>query len=149
MSLEAITDATARALAEVDGIKAAYASSAGGQGTTVKPIPQDLSDTPVALVTHNGFELQPGSFERIKHTINAELWFTATNAAAAEKLMLPLVTLCIATFRSKVGLYGSSTTAVIRRGGPPRDEEVNGKPYLVYPLTVEVMEATVQNYALS
>ncbi len=148
MSLEGVTDATARVLAGVAGIKAAYASTAGGQGATVQAIPSDISLTPVALVTYDHFELKPGSFERIQHFVTADLWFAATSAAAAEKAMLPIISLVIAAFRSKVGLYGQGTIGVVRRGGPPRDEDVNGKPFIVMPLTIAVLEATAQAYSL-
>lgn len=148
MSAEGVTDASARVLATVTGIRAAYASTAGGQGDTVKPIPADISLTPVAIVTYDHFELVPGSFERLRHFINADLWMSASSAAEAEKTLLPLITRCIAAFRTKVGLYGEGTIATVPRGGPPRDEEVNGKSYIVFPLVINVLQATVQTYAL-
>lgn len=150
MSLEGVTDATARVLASVSGMRAAYASTAGGQGDTVKPIPTDISITPVVFVAHGGFELltASGSFEKLRHTVVADVYFNATSPAAAEKIALPLISRCFAAFRGHVGLYGEGTIATMNRGGPPRSEDVNGKPYMVYPLFVQVLEAGIQNYAL-
>lgn len=150
MSLEGVTDATARALATASGMKAVYASTAGNQGDTVKPIPQDVADTPVAFVRHGGFTVEPGSFERIRHTIVADIYINASSAGAAEKIALPLVTNCIAAMRTHVGLYGQAgvVEGAVRRGGPPFPEDVAGKSYIVWPLFIEVLEATIQTYTL-
>lgn len=148
MSLESVTDAVARQIATVTGMKAVYASGAGGQGSTVLTIPNDISQTPAAIVRHDGFSLLPGSFERIRHSIRVELYFASASAAVAEKAMLPMVSLCIASFRTNVDLFGTATLGVIASGGPPHDEEVNGKAFLVYPLIVTVLEATAQTYSL-
>lgn len=148
MSLEGVTDATAKVLASVTGMKAAYASTAGGQGDTVKAMPNDVSDTPVAFVTHAGFTLltASGSFEKLRHTVVADLYFNAASPASAEYVALPLISRCFAAFRLHVGLYGEGTIATMNRGGPPRTEEVNGKNYMVYPLFIDVLEAGVQTY---
>lgn len=146
MSLEGVTDAVARTVATAAGMKAVYSNGAGGQGTTVLTIPTDITTTPAAIVRHDGFSMKGGSFEKITHSIRVELYFSAANAAVAEKAMLPMVTLVIAAFRSHVGLYSTATLGVIQNGGPPYDEDVNGKPFLVYPITVTALEATPQTY---
>lgn len=146
MSLEGITDGVARVLAGVEGVKAAYASAAGGQGDTVKPIPQDIADTPVAVVGHGGFQVEARGFERVRHQIVADLYFNATSAGAGEKVALPLITRCFPAFRNDYTLFGAAVQAVLLRGGPPRDEEVNNKPYIVYPLIIDVLEAAPQSY---
>lgn len=146
MSLEGVTDGVARVLATVNGMKAAYASAAGGQGDTVRPIPQDIADTPVAVVGHGGFTVQARGFERVGHLIVADVYFNATSAATAEKIALPLITRCFPAFRDHYTLFGAAVQAVLSRGGPPRDEDVNAKPYIVYPLFIEVLEAAPQSY---
>jgi len=146
MSLESITDGVARVLAGVSGMKAAYASAAGGQGDTVRSMPQDVSDTPVALVVHGGFDVQARGFERIRHTIVADVYFNAASAGAANKTALPLITRCITAMRADYTLFGACVSAVIESGGPPRAEESNTKTYMVYPLIVDVLEAAPQDY---
>ena len=148
MSVEAVTDATARVVALAPGITAAYSSAASGQ-PDVRAIPTDLPLAPCAIVRHNRFDLAAaGSPERLVHYVDVELFVPAANVGNAEKLLLPLVTAVIAAFRTHVGLFGNATLAKVSTGGPPDDQLVNGKPYLVYPITVRVTEQSVQSYAL-
>ena len=53
MSVEGVVDGCARVAALIPGVKRAYSSTASSQDLTgVSPIPQDISDSPVALVRH-------------------------------------------------------------------------------------------------
>lgn len=127
-------------------MKAAYASTAGGQGDMVKAIPRDIADTPVALVVHGGLEVQARGFERVRHTIVADIYFNAAEPGTAEKLALPLISRCMAAIRDDYTLFGAASSAVLDRVAQPRSEEVNGKPYSVYPLIFDVLEAAPQTY---
>jgi hypothetical protein len=149
VTFEGVVDATARVLATVDGMKAAYASTAGGQGDSVKAMPSDISDTPVALCVLGGFDLlsATGTWEKVHFEVVCDVYFSATNPGAAEKVQLPLLTRCFAAMRQHAGLYGEGTVATMTRGGPPRSEVVNGKDYLVFPLFVDVLVASVQLYS--
>lgn len=154
MSLEGVTDAVATAFTTVPGMKAVYSSTATEPTSGVQPILDDIPDTPVAMVRHGGFELKPGSFEVINHQVIADLFFEAVDPGLAEKLMLPMVSLCIATFRNYAGLSPTLSAAgiivaAIRRGGPSVDALVNTKTYLIWPLVVEVTEAGPQQYQLT
>jgi hypothetical protein len=151
VSFEGVVDATARVLASVSGMKAAYASTAGGQGDTVKSMPSDITDTPVALVVLGGFQLlsATGSFEKLRCDVIADVYFSATNPGAAEKVALPLLTRCFAAFRTNADVYGQGTIATCDSGGPPRSEVVSGKDYLVFPLNVTVLVASIQLYSQS
>lgn len=153
MSVENVTDGSARVLATVDGMKAAYGSTAGGMGDTVKAIPSDVGATPIAIVTYDHFELAPGQFETTVHYVNADLWLNAANVAEMEKVLLPLVSRCIAAFRTKVGLYITDPTtniiATVPRGGPGRSEQVGTKKFYVFPLSVRVQEFSIQTYSTS
>ena len=149
MSVEGVTYAAAKTLAGVPGMQAAYASTAAAAGdTTVKPIPpgSDITVTPVALVTYRGFELEQGSFERITHHIDGDLWFSAANVANIEDVMLPIVSLCITAFRNTTAFGVGITVAKIQSGGPPRPEVVAGKDFVVFPLDIHVFEAASQTY---
>lgn len=148
MSLESITDGCARVLAGVAGMKAAHGPDVTGY-SAVQPMPQDVTETPVALVWYDHFELSKvGSYEVIHHYVNADLYFASTTAAQAEAEMLPIVTLCVAAFRQSVGLFGQATVAKIQRGGPARPEKVNGKPFNVFPITIIATVGAVQDYQL-
>jgi hypothetical protein len=148
VSLESITDATARVIGEVPGMKAAYAPNVLGY-PGVKPVASDVTDTPVAFIWYDHFELiKTGSFEVMYHFVTVDLYFQATTGAQAEAAMLPMVTLAAAAFRQRVGLYGQATVAKVIRGGPPRPESVNNKPFTVFPLTVQVTYGSVQDYGL-
>lgn len=148
MSLEGVTDATARVLADVPGLKGVYSAKLqlGAGYEAIKPIPADIPDTPIALVWYDRFELVPGSFERIRHFISAELWFRARTDAEAERAMLPIISGSIAAFRTKAGLFGQGTIATIERGGPGRAEVVSQQPFAVFPLVIRVLEAAVHAY---
>jgi hypothetical protein len=148
MSVEGVTDAAARVVALAPGITAAYSSASSGQ-PDVKLIPTDLPLSPCAIVRHNRFDLAAaGSPERLVHYIDVEVFVPAANVGSAEKILLPLVTGVIGAFRTHVGLFGNATLAKVDSGGPPDDQVVNGKPYLVYQITVRVTEQSVQTYAL-
>ncbi|MBA3777189.1 MAG: hypothetical protein H0X11_12245, partial [Betaproteobacteria bacterium] len=85
MSAESISDAAVRHFAaNVAGIKGAYASGAGGQGATVRTIPSDIFDTPVAVLelTTLRWDMEPGSFERTRWYFDVNVWFSATDAGA-------------------------------------------------------------------
>lgn len=145
MSAEAITDAVARHFGEnVEGIKAAYASGAAG----AKPLPQDIFDTPIALVYWQTYSLTPGSYERIRHTVNADVYFQGADPAMSYKTYLPMVTKVVASFRTNVGLYGTATIAVAESGGPPEDVVINGKPYIRLTFEINALETGPQTYAL-
>ena len=149
MSVEGVTYATAKTLAGVPGIQAAYAATVGSGGdTTVKPIPPgaDITITPVALVTYDHFELKPGSFEEITHTVIADIWISSANLSNIEDIALPLLSLCITAFRNTTAFGAGITVAKIQRSLPPRPENVAGKDFVVYPLQVHVFEAASQNY---
>ena len=149
MSAEAITDAVARHFAEnVQGVLAGYASGAGGQGDIVKTLPQDIYDTPVAVVYWQRYELvAPGSFEKVRHFINADLYFGAADAAASYKQYLPFVSRVITSFRSNVGLYGTATLAFANSNIPPEAVEINGKPMVRLTFEIQALEVTITQYA--
>lgn len=149
MSVEGVTYATAKTLAGVAGMQAAYAATIGAAGdTTVKPIPPgaDITLTPVALVTYDHFELQVGSTEIVTHHINADLWFSAANIANIEDVALPILSLCIAAFRNTTAFGAGVNVAKIQRSFPPRTELVAGKDFVIFPLLVHVIELTAQAY---
>lgn len=149
MSAESITDAVARHFAEnVAGVKGAYASGAGGQGAIVKTLPQDIYDTPVVIAYWQRFELvAPGSFEKVRHFINADMYFGAADSAAAYKTYLPFVGRVINSFRTNVGLYGTATLAHVTGNVPPETVTINGKEMVRLTFEIQVLELTITQYA--
>ncbi|MCA1570401.1 MAG: hypothetical protein LC798_08815 [Chloroflexi bacterium] len=148
MSAEAITDAVARHFAEnVQGVKAAYASGAGGQGSVVKTLPSDIFDTPVAIVYWQRYELTAGSYEKVRHFVNADLYFGAADSAAAYKTYLPFVSRVIESFRANVGLFGTATLAFAPSSQPPETVNVNGKEYVRLTFEVTALETTITSYS--
>lgn len=101
----------------------------------------------MAVVTHDRFELEPGSFEKIRHFVNVELYLRATEVDSAEVEAGRLAYAVIAAFRTHVTLFDTLTTpgmtgwAAVRGGGPPAPEDVNGQPFSVYPMIVQAVEA--------
>ncbi len=147
MSAEGITDAVARHFAaNVSGVKGAYASGAGGQGATVRTMPSDIPDTPIALVQWDRYELVPGSFEKVRHYISVDLYFGAADAGDAYKTYLPFVSRVIASLRSNADLYGTCDLAVARSGGPADPVDVNGQPFVVLPFSIEALESGAHPY---
>lgn len=146
MSAEAITDAVAKHFATVTGIKGAYASGAGGQGATVQTLLPDIPDTPIVLVQWDRFELVPGSFEKVRHYITAEIYFGAADAGNAYKTYLPFVSRVIASLRSNANLGGTCEMAVARSGGPAEPTDVNGQPFVILPFSIEALEAGAHPY---
>lgn len=149
MSVEGVTYATAKVLAGVAGIQAAYAARSGAAGdTSVQPIAPgaDITVTPAALVTYDHFELQPGSTEIVTHHINGDLYFSSADLATVQDVALPFVSLCIAAFRNTTAFGPGVTVAKIQSGGPARPEVVNTKDFVVFPLEIHVVELTAQAY---
>lgn len=148
MSAEAITDAVAKHFAaNVAGIKGAYGSGSGGQGATVRTFPSDIPDTPIALISWNRYELHPGSFEKVQHFIDVDLYFNATDAGDAYKTYLPFVSRVISSLRSNADLYGTCSLAAARSGGPAVAEDVNGKPYIRLSFVIQALESGAHPYS--
>ncbi len=149
MSAESITDAVARHFVEnVAGVKGAYASGAGGQGTSVKTLPQDIYDTPVVIAYWQRYELvAPGSFEKVRHFINADMYFGASDSAAAYKTYLPFVARVINSFRNtNGGLYGTAALAFATGNLPPETVTINGKEMVRLTFEIEALELTITQY---
>ena len=148
MSVEGVTDGVARVVALAPGIKAAYSSASSGQ-PDVQQIPQDIADTPVAVVRHERFDsVSQGTPEILVHLVSVDVYVSAANAGEAERRLLPLVTSIIATFRTHVGLFANAFTAQVANGGPADDVLISGKPYIVYPITVRAREFSTETYTL-
>jgi hypothetical protein len=145
MSAEAITDALAAQFATVSGIKAAYASGAGGQ-PTVGTLPLDIFDTPIAVVYWQGMSLEPGPQERVLHLIDADVYFSETDPAIAYKTYLPFVTAVIVSMRTNSTLGGTCTFAQIKTCDPPTPVVVSTKPYVRLTFKVEAVERTSVPY---
>jgi len=146
MSAEGITDAAVRHFAaNVSGIKGAYASAAGGQGATVRTLPSDIFDTPVAILelTSLRWDMDAGSFERTRWYFDVNVWFSATDAGATAKLAVPFMSRIKDSLRSNSDLYGTATITQALGGGPMVAEEVNGKPYMVLPVHMYALEAAM------
>jgi hypothetical protein len=149
MSAVSVTYAVAKTLAGVAGMQAAYAATVGAAGdTTVKPIAPgaDITVTPAALVTYDHFELRPGSLEEVGHYINGDLYFSAATVAEVENTMLPFIDLSIAAFRSSAAFTMNPKVVKIQRGGPAYPVVVNTKDFVVFPLTIYVLEMSPQTY---
>ncbi len=149
MSAEGITDAAVRHFVQnVAGIKGAYASGAGGQGTTVRTMPTDIFDTPVAILelTSLRWEMDAGSFERTRWYFDVNVWFSATDAGAMAKQAVPFMSAIKDSLRSNANLFGTCTQATATAGGPMAFEEVNGKPYVVLPVHFLALEAVATAY---
>ena len=149
MSAEGITDAAVRHfVANVPGIKGAYASGAGGQGTTVRTIPSDIFDTPVAVLelTTLRWNIDPGSWEKTHWYFDVNVWFSATDAGAMAKQAVPFMSLIKDSLRSNADLYGTCFQAIAVAGGPMSAEEVNGKPYMVLPVHFYALEQGATAY---
>lgn len=153
MSLEGAVDGSARVVAEVEAIKRVYSATATGDsqdlGPKVKPIPKDISDTPVAIVRHERFTLgATGTPDVLKHYVTVEIWVNAADPGTAEKIILPLVSAVLAAFKLKVALFGNAFRAKTTEGGPPIDAVANRKTFIVYPITIEVTELNPAGYQL-
>ena len=147
MSLETIWDAIARQAAEVEGVKAAYATSKGGQGSTVKAFPDDVADGPVAIVDYTGSELlNVGGFEHIAHDFEIELWVPlGTNARSyAVALLAPMFERFVAAYRVNVALYGTAFTSQLLGSSGFEDDALPANPdktFLVQSIAIRAQEA--------
>lgn len=148
MSLEGIEDGVARVFATVQGVKAAYATTAGGQGDTVRAIPNVISDTPIVLVYHESLQVRSWGFEQIDHVVVGEIWIGNPAGAAAyvAKTMSPLITRCFPAFRSHSTLFGAAQDAYLDHVGQPAEADWGTQPYLVRQVYINVLEAAPQSY---
>lgn len=155
MSLESVVIGAARVMTLAEGVKGVYALA--GDRTPGEPVvlayPKDIPDSPIVLVAHDRFELDPGSWEKIRHFLNVDLWLSAAEPASAEILAMQIAWRIVAAMRVNVSLGGildapgAAGFAAVVGGGPVRPEDVNGKPFVVYPMIVRVTEASPQTYA--
>ncbi len=147
MSLEIIWDATARQAAAVSGIKSAYATRTGGQGTTVKLYPDDIPDGPVAIVEYTGSEiLQSGAYELVQHTFDIALWMPLGNGSRgnAVAVLAPMFERFVVAFRANAGLYGTAHHAEITGSSgfaAASLPDVPDKTYLVQSIALTALEA--------
>ena len=144
--MEGVVTKTARVFSEISGVKAAYALNLTDEPGVLE-IPQDITDVPVVTVHYLRFELSPGTPEVIQHFVEANIWARGRSAAEAEPTYLPIVTGAVVQFRSRVFLFGAGQPhAKINRGGPPVAEEVNGQPFVRFPIEVQTAEVTAVQY---
>ena len=151
MSLEAIWDAVARQSGTVTGIKGAYATRAGGQGTTVRAFPDDIADGPVAVIDYAGSELlNVAPFERIAHDFDIALWHPLRpgTRSTAVQVLAPMFERFAVAFRNNVGLYGTAHMAVIQGSTGFADEELNDKDFLVQRIQLRAQEARTVTAAI-
>jgi hypothetical protein len=148
VSLEAIWDAVARESATIEGIKAAYAPGAGGQGSTVRVMPSDISDTPVTYTVYSGSDLSPQSWERITHRFEVRVYFRATEISGSLKTAAVYVSRFVAAWRDNVDLFATCTMSVIEGFDGFVDETINGKPFIYLPVRVRADEVSGQTYTV-
>jgi hypothetical protein len=144
--LEQIWDAIARQAALVEGIKAAYGTGAGDQGPTVELYPEQVLDGPVAVVDYLGSEIVHGGFEKAVHSFALVLWVPRGNGQRdqAVRILAPFLGRVRVAFDANVGLFGvlgGQGGAEVTGSGPFEDTDVEGTPYLVQAIQVEVWEA--------
>lgn len=145
MTFQAAVDQVAQRMTTVDGMLRVYASNTSGI-SGVYEMPDDIPDTPACKVTHNGFSLDPGSFERIFHDVLVELYFLSATPAVAEQQLVQVLEGTITAFRDTSGMTGFSGPVRITVGGPPGTENINGKDYSVYPVHVSVAHHQAATY---
>lgn len=152
MSLEGVVLGAARVAKTATGVKGAYAL-AGDRANGILPYPSDVPDGPVVLVAHDRFELDPGSWEKVRHFLAVDLWVRAASPETAEVETMRVAWAIVAAFRTHTNLFGvldatgAAGYAVVVGGGPMRPEDVNGQPFVVYPMTLRAVQATPQTYS--
>lgn len=142
MAMETILDAVAVKVGGVAGIKRAY-----GAGTTLAPLmPDDLPDSPAAIVLWTGAMVSAGNWEVLEHTFEVRVYAARADVGNAVKTLVPFLNLIVAAWRSDVDLGGSCQVSVVTGAGRIESEEIGGKPYLVLPVYVQALEAAGRTY---
>lgn len=151
MNIEEITLGAARVAKAATSIKGAYAL-AGDRDNGILPIISDVPDAPIIMVRHERFELEPGSFETIRHFLSLDLWVRSGDPESIEVQIARIVPDLINQFRVHSSLFGALDTpgstgwSAIVAGGPFGDEEVNQQPFVVYPLTLRATQGGAAMY---
>ncbi len=141
MGLEQIWDAAARQAALVSGIKGAYASGAGGQGATVRVIPDGFSDTPVVEVVYEGTELEPGSSEVLIHTFSLRVWMSRSDIGTAVKTLAPMLERFITAYRANLTLFGTANGGAWITGSSGFVEsDIGEQPFLYQDITLQAQD---------
>lgn len=135
MSLVGSIDAIATKVGNVTGIKKAYAV---GADSDVRPIPRGIDDTPVATVYLTTWEANTGNAENLLATVRVDIWAAGDNPGWAIKTLSAFVDLVRNAIRTDMNLGGECTRSSILGGSGFEPEEVNGRPYLVLPIDIEV-----------
>lgn len=152
--MEDIWDAVARHAGQVAGIKAAFGSTAG-DATGISPIPEAVTDGPVAVVDYGGTTIDHGggSVETMVHLWNIVLWMPMGNGTreAAVKTLAPMFARFHAHFDANVGLsgvLGGAGQALIVLAGPFEDEEIETGTFLTQVITVQTTHYVHSTHAI-
>lgn len=138
MNVQNAVDGCARVAALIPGIKRAYSSTASGQAG-IFPIPQDVSDAPVAIVRQAGGRTAERGTPDVTHLlVSVELWVSSVSAGTADKEMAPLITGALDAFRSHVRLFGNAFTGKVVEWTEAVDVVSNLKNYIVVTVTIDV-----------
>lgn len=148
MRVEDAVDGCARVAALIPGIKRAYSSTASSQDMTgIDPIPQDVSDPPVAIVRQDGGRTAERGTPDVTHLLVAvELWVSSVDAGTADKQMTPLISGALEQFRTHVRIFGNAFTAKVVEWSPAVDVVSNAKKYIVTTVTIDVTTLEVAPY---
>lgn len=147
-------DAVARVAATIEGISGgvAYAAGTGGQGSTVKPIPRSLAETPAAVLYYRGGPIANASWERIKHRVQLRIYVPRTDLGDAYGLLMKFPRRVLTAFYPRAAAHGTLAAclpvefgAVEQEEWPPT-QDGSGKWYLVLPVELEAVEMTAVSY---
>jgi hypothetical protein len=123
------------------GLRAAFSVGSTAQGARI--MPRSIDDWPVAIVWPAGGDLTAGNGpEPMLHRIEVRIWFNASEAGAATQALVPFVDRCRVLFRTDLDANATATRCLMTGYGEPEVDDAHGKPFLVLPIYLEVLDLT-------
>jgi hypothetical protein len=135
-------DAVARLSATVEGIKGAYATTAGTQGAAVRSWPGHPPDFPIARVLYSDSDVEQGALRRSIHRFTVRVYL-GVDEAAAYKTGAPMLDRFLTASDADIDLYTTAVMALVTGSdGFDTEDFDNGTTWFHEDIRVEVTELT-------
>ena len=136
MSVVGSLDAIAVKAEAVTGIKRVYSV---GVSASVRPIPRGIDDGPVGTVWIGSGDMQGGNAEHVSMSPTLDIWVRADDAGYANKTLAQFIDPMRDAFRLDMDLGGECSRCHMTGWDEPETQEVNGNPYLILPIRLDVL----------
>jgi hypothetical protein len=145
-------DAMAKTGTEVEGIASSFAGGNGGQEGVQPMIDEELMQTPAAVWSYGGCDVNAGQWEQQRHTVEMGIWIDRDPIDTSYRLAIAFIDRVMAAFpphaKARNAVPRVQSSVITRIGAPvPRTwPEGSERQFIVLPVTFEVRVSGSRNY---